>query len=192
MQIKNAFLVACIAGKEASSCCEFVWSLSHHYVPFLPSPSPSPSHRFPFLSLQAKGIEHLALRDNDGTWTRPAHVFIGLFALAGVFIQAAAGLYKYVVATRDRTRVMRWHTALGPAVWMCGLICIGLAAWFEYLEGAGHWSIGQVAAIWIGVAAVLGSVLAHIKYGTRDHVTSASAGGADEYFIKRTGLLRVQ
>lgn len=140
-----------------------------------------------FVYHEAKGIEHLALTDNQGTWTRPAHVFIGLIALGGAALQASAGLYKFVAATRDRAAVLRVHGTLGPVVWIAGLLCVCLAAWFEYLEGAGHWTIGQATAIWLGVAALAGAVLALMRFGTRNHVMAGD--GATDAFLKRGNLL---
>jgi hypothetical protein len=141
-----------------------------------------------FVYHQAKGTEHLALTQNQGTLSRPAHVFLGLFALAGGIIQAAGGLYKYVVITRDRAKILKLHGRVGPIVWTLGLLCIGLAAYFEYLEGANHWTLGQAGAIWTGLVALFAAVMAYAHKGTRDHAGRAEddEGG---FFIKRAGLL---
>ncbi len=112
-------------------------------------------------------------------------------ALGGSVLMCVAGLYKYIASTRDNAKVLSIHGKVGPAVWVCGHICICLAAWFEYLEGAGHWTIGQAAAIWIGVGALFLALVAHSHMGSRDHLAGElkDNDGSGEYFIKRTALL---
>ena len=86
--------------------------------------------------------------------------------------------------------MFKWHGRVGPVIWLCGLLCVCLAAWFEYLEGAGHWSIGQVAAVWVGVFALFAALVAHAHLGSRDHVAGdLKEDGANEFFIKRTALM---
>jgi hypothetical protein len=79
---------------------------------------------------------------------------------------------------------------------MRSLLCICLAAYFEYLEAdkssasykpGPHWSSGAVAAIVIGVVAVAVGVAVQSRLGDRSHLM-ASADDEDEETDKR-GLL---
>lgn len=74
---------------------------------------------------------------------------------------------------------------MGPLLWTLGLVCIGLAAWFEYYEhvrpgaaGEGHWSIGQAVAMWLGLGALWAAVTAHAHLGSRDHLRGGGAKAA--------------
>lgn len=94
---------------------------------------------------------------------------------AGVVLNSIVGMMKYVTLTKDGVPTARWHGMVGPAVWIIGLVCIGLAGWFEYQEGPGHWTLGQAVAIWVLLIALAASVLLHLYKGNRDHVNDNSA-----------------
>lgn len=126
-----------------------------------------------FVWHQARGQSHLALDATEKT--RTAHVWLGMLALAGVAFQSGVGLWKLVKLTREGRKTATYHGKVGPAVFLVGLTCICLAAWFEYKENSPtnvSWSLGQVAAIWTAVAAVGGAVLATLYLAPRAHVAS--------------------
>lgn len=53
---------------------------------------------------------------------------------------------------------------------------------------AGHWSLGQASAIWVGLVVVFLAVMAHAHLGNRDHIAIPLRENADEnedYFVKR-------
>jgi hypothetical protein len=113
------------------------------------------------------GKAHLAFGEIPA---RQAHVWLGLMAVGGACVMAASGLYKFIAATRDSAKLFRWHGLLGPLVWVCGLLCICIAAYFEYLEGAGHYTPGQVAAIIVAVVVVLVATAVQSRLAPRDHL----------------------
>lgn len=96
-----------------------------------------------------------------------------------------------MVATRDNINIVRHHGMIGPIIWLCGLLCICLAGYFEYLEGAGHWTIGQAASIWIGIAILAFVVTLFVRKGNRDHIlVHEYSSGETEGFIKRGNLIQ--
>lgn len=139
-----------------------------------------------FVYHQANGITHLALDQEDKS--RTAHVFIGLITLGGLCLQGIVGLWKMVKLTRDGQRTLLAHGKLGPAVWMGGLLCIALAAWFEYQENFTEhkirWLLPQVIAIWAGLLVLAVAVCVHLYIGSRAHIAPESKAlglGYDEY-----------
>lgn len=84
------------------------------------------------------------------------------------FRMSRAGLYKFVIVTRDRRKSFKLHGAFGPFVWICGLVCIGLAAYFEYLEGFGGYGVlVRVRMVWVAVTRRLQFMIAHVSMGLR-------------------------
>lgn len=132
-----------------------------------------------FVYHQANGITHLALDQEDKS--RTAHVFIGLIALSGIGLQSIVGLWKMVTFTREGRKVLPQHGKVGPLVWVCGLLCVCLAAWFEYrenfTENKVRWLLGQVLAIWGGIFLLAITVLLQLYKGTRAHVAADSKLG---------------
>lgn len=156
-----------------------------------------------FVYHAARGRDHLALSYNPPIPSRVAHVFLGLFAVAGLVVMTASGLYKFVVAARDGLRArVKWHGMLGPAVWVSGLLCICLAAYFEFLENSNvppqppctsqpcpsHWSAGQVAAIVIGVVAAAVGVAVQSRLTDVSHIVPGPE--LDDYESDKRGLLQ--
>lgn len=139
-----------------------------------------------FVHHEAVGSDHLALTRQ--TPTRPAHVILGILAISGVVAQIISGLYKAIVATRDgEVKVLAVHgLVIGPLVWLAGLTCIALAAWFEYRENFGvdappsaagkHWSVEQMVGIWIALL-----LLALAVFIARWRGARAPAAAADDY-----------
>jgi hypothetical protein len=140
-----------------------------------------------FVYHQSRGISHLALDQEEKT--RPAHVFIGFIALGGTALQAVVGIFKHIKYTRDGDKMAQWHGIIGPFVWVCGLLCIALSAWFEYKEGAGHWSLAQAVIMWVLLLALAGAVFAHLLTGSREHVHSDVSGEGAQGSGKAVRLL---
>jgi len=120
---------------------------------------------------EALGKVHTGLSGEVGThavWYRPAHIILGYIVLLGIFLQCVFGLVKYVQredpnqssATPSSTPILSLHGKIGPLFWACGLICILLAVYFEYLEvppqDKPHWNLTQLV---ISIIFVLGLFL---------------------------------
>ena len=69
---------------------------------------------------------------------------------------------------------------MGPIVWLVGLLCIALAAYFEYAEKdevppKRAWTLPQAAAIWVGLAALIAAVVAQHRFGGTSHLAANGA-----------------
>lgn len=123
---------------------------------------------------QVLGKDHTALTGEVGdhnTWTRPAHVITGYAVLLGVFIQCTAGLCKFASRAPEHSWLRTAHARAGPLLWIGGLTCIALAAYFEYLEkppqDKPHWTGGQLAAILVLLALLATTVLSLLACAPR-------------------------
>lgn len=109
---------------------------------------------------------------------RSAHVVIGLIAVIAVALQTAAGLYKAVQLEKTRERVLAWHGIVGPFIWLCGITCVALAAYFEYMEkdmvGKTAWTLQQMILILVALVVLVSLVTVHLRCGTKRHVVSMS------------------
>ena len=88
------------------------------------------------------GKPHAGLNEPPAhaTLSRPAHIILGYMVIIAIFLQCCAGLVKYVQrdgiapAAVPKGGILAQHGRFGPLVWCCGLVCIVLAVYFEYLE----------------------------------------------------------
>ena len=80
----------------------------------------------------------------------------------------------------------------------CSLLCICLAAYFEFLEAdkssasykpGPHWNGGAVTAIVIGVVAVVVGVAVQSRLGDRSHLMRSLEDEDEESDGKRGGLM---
>jgi len=131
------------------------------------------------------GKDHTALTGEVGdhaTWARPAHVITGYAVVLGVFLQSIVGLCKFASRAPPSSVLRVAHAHAGPALWLGGVACIALAAYFEYLEvppqDKPHWSGGQLAAVLALLAALAATVVTLLAAGARKR--RAGAGGADD------------
>jgi len=147
---------------------------------------------------QVGGKDHTALTGEVGThrtWTRPAHVITGYAVLLGLLAQSTAGLCKFVARSGGGGGALlrAAHARAGPVLWLAGLACIALAAYFEYLEvppqDKPHWSGAQLAAVLALLAALAAAVLGLLGAGSRAH---AAADAEDDEGGRgaRAGLLQ--
>lgn len=73
--------------------------------------------------------------------------------------------------------------ALGPLVWLLGLLNIAIAAFIEYLEKDEvppkvAWNAAQTAAITGSLVILLVAVVLHLRLGSRRHLTAQAGQGA--------------
>ena len=64
---------------------------------------------------------------------------------------------------------------LGPVAWGGGLLCISLAAFFEYEEykykpAGTTWTIGEAVLVWVMLAGLVALVSAHFALGAKRHL----------------------
>ena len=69
---------------------------------------------------------------------------------------------------------------LGPLAWLLGLLCISLAAYFEYKEKdevppKRAWTLGQAVAIWVALFALAAAVAVQHRFGSTAHLASAGS-----------------
>jgi ABC-type sugar transport system permease subunit len=126
---------------------------------------------------------------------RSAHVVIGLIAVIAVALQTAAGLYKAVQLEKTRERVLAWHGVVGPLIWLCGITCVALAAYFEYMEkdvtGKTAWTLQQMILILVALVVLVSLVTVHLRCGTKRHVVSdcGVCSGAISFFCTRPCII---
>jgi hypothetical protein len=77
-------------------------------------------------------------------------------------------------STPERARAGK----IGPVVWFCGLLCICLAAWFEYQEknykpAGTTWTVGEAVLVWVLVALLFVLVSSHFIFGPKKHIKEA-------------------
>lgn len=133
---------------------------------------------------EALGKVHTGLSGEVGShnvWYRPAHIILGYIVLIGIFLQCAFGLVKYVQkedenqAKADKTsssnQLLSLHGKIGPVLWACGLICILLAVYFEYLEvppqDKPHWNLMQLVVSILFVLGLFVSVSWMLAFSSR-------------------------
>ncbi len=74
----------------------------------------------------------------------------------------------------------------GPLAWGGGLICISLAAFFEYEEykykpAGTTWTIGEAVLVWVMLAGLSALVVSHFALGSKRHLhASVDEPGDDE------------
>ena len=132
--------------------------------------------------------------------------------LASVWPSSACAAWGLSTRTRSRVRALRAAASRAGATRASGaapslthfrvpahrrsLLCICLAAYFEYLEAdpssvsfkpGPHWSQGSVAAIVIGVVAVAAGVAVQSRLGDRSHLVASVDDDEDE--TDKRGLL---
>ena len=121
---------------------------------------------------------------NTHTQRTPPHTSARSIVIIGVFLQCVAGLCKHAVRAPSAALVLV-HRRVGPALWVGGLVCIGLAAYFEYLEvppqDKPHWDGAQLGAVLVGLVALGAAVLGLLALGAR------AGAGASEYKVKGGG-----
>jgi len=114
---RRAFHGACMALGTAFALCGYFVAYTYH---------------------EDKGMPHLpfALPEVQSPLARSAHVVIGLVAVGGCVLQSLVGLAKVLAEARGGggPRALRLHGLVGPAVWLCGVTCVALAAYFEYMS----------------------------------------------------------
>lgn len=82
--------------------------------------------------------------------------------------------------TRARTAPIDCAAHLGPLAWLLGLLCISLAAYFEYKEKdevppKRAWTLGQAVAIWVALLALAAAVAVQHRFGSTAHLASAGS-----------------
>lgn len=113
-------------------------------------------------------------------------------SVIAIFAQCCAGLVKFVQrdgpAPPPAGGLLSYHGLFGPFVWLCGLLCIVLALYFEYLEvpphDAQHWTLDQILVAGVLVATLAAAVLASI---CRPRAKTPSADSDDVVDVR--GLL---
>lgn len=159
-----------------------------------------------FVYHQTIGQKHLPWTNDaysDGkhsTVARSIHVVLGYTVLAGLALQVLAGLYKFVQRTKygESGDKLTLHGRVGPVVWLLGLVCIALAAYFEWQEKAFKapgttWGLGTAVTVWLGLATVVGLVVAHVHLASSSHFVEPIPedddveDGGDARFLSRRG-----
>jgi hypothetical protein len=88
---------------------------------------------------------------------------------------------------RARLPILSPAAHLGPFSWSLGLLCISLAAYFEYKEKdevppKPAWTLGQAVAIWLALLALAVAVSLQHRFGSTAHLVSSGSllGEEDE------------
>ena len=115
-----------------------------------------------FVVRQAKGQSQIAAGESA---SRQAHSYLGYAILGALTVQAASGMYKFVVRTRDGRGVASWHALLGPLVWLAALANVSVGVYILWWPARTGLAIG----VWGALGALACSVMLHLFTGPRVH-----------------------